>query len=70
MVIGALNFNNKTRFSSFAMNLAGTGMFKGHIALIVFQKGIMEEKTTLMYHKRFCGKWYNIDHNPSEYLKE
>ena len=53
MEIGALNFNSKHRFSNFAMNLAGTGMFKGDIALIVFRKGIMEEKTILMHHKLF-----------------
>ena len=66
MEIGALNFNSKHRFSNFAMNLAGTGMFKGDIALIVFRKGIMEEKTIVMHHKLFCEKWYNIDHNPIE----
>ena len=36
MEIGALNFNSKHRFSTFDMNFAGTGMFKGDIALIVF----------------------------------
>ena len=66
MEIGALNFNSKHRFCNFAMNLAGTGMFKGDIALIVFRKGIMEEKTIVMHHKLFCEKWYNIDHNPIE----
>ena len=45
MEIGALNFNNRNRFSNFALNLAGTGLFKGYIALIVFRKGIMVEKT-------------------------
>ena len=65
MEIGAFNSNNK-RFSDLDRNLAGTGMFKGDIALIVFRKGIMEEKTIVMHHKLFCEKWYNIDHNPIE----
>ena len=47
MEIGALNFNSKHRFYTFTMNLAGTGMFEGGITLIVFRKGIIEEKTFL-----------------------
>ena len=66
MVIGALSYDDTTKFSNFGMNLAGTGFFKGDIALIVFRKGIMEENPILMYHELFCEKWYNINHNPIE----
>ena len=44
MEIGALDFHNTTIFYTIGMTLVGSGKFKGDIALIVFRKGIMEEK--------------------------